>query len=372
MSGAPVEIRSRLPPVAEGPAGSRRWSRRGYGLLLIALGIALVVAVGAAISLGSVGVPLAQCWQIVAYHLFPGLDAPNDATQDQIVWAFRLPRTLLAVLVGACLGLVGTVLQAVVRNPLADPYLLGVSAGASLGAVIVIVLGSGAAAGLGLSGAAFAGALVATALVYLLAQRRGVITPARLVLSGVALAHLFQSAYSYLLLKAASGGTGAASGVFFWLLGSLAGARWEELLIPSVVLAVGGAALLTQARSLNSLLAGEESAVSLGLDVRRFRIQMLLLTSLLVGVMVAVSGAIAFVGLIVPHLVRLVVGSDHRRVLPVAALVGATFLVLVDLVARTADQPAELPLSIVTAVVGAPFFLWLLRRRGGSSEGVFG
>lgn len=331
-----------------------------------------MAAVGAAISLGSVSVPLVECWRIVAYHLLPGLEAPIDATQDQIVWEFRLPRTLLAVLVGGCLGVVGTVMQAVVRNPLADPYLLGVSAGAALGAVIVLVLGSSAAAGLGLSSAAFAGALVAMAMVYLLAQRKGRITPSRLVLAGVALAYLFQSVYSYLLLKAASGGTGAAAGVLFWLLGSLAGTRWEDLLIPSAVLAVGGVVLLVQARSLNSLLAGEESAVSLGLNVHRFRIQMLLLTSLLVGVMVAVSGAIAFVGLIVPHMVRLVVGSDHRRVLPAAALLGATFLVLVDLVARTADEPAELPLSIVTALVGVPFFIWLLRRRDRSGEGVFG
>jgi iron complex transport system permease protein len=276
----------------------------------------------------------------------------------------------LAVLVGAGLGLVGTVMQAVVRNPLADPYLLGVAAGAALGAVVVLVVGSAAVAGLGLSGAAFAGAVVATALLYVLAQRNGRITTPRLVLGGVALAYLFQSVYSFLLLKAASGGAGNASSILFWLMGSLAGTRHDDLLIPALVLGIGAALLLTQASSLNSLLVGEESATALGLDVNRFRIAMLLLTSLLVGVMVAVSGAIAFVGLIIPHMVRLVVGSDHRRVLPAAALLGATFLVLVDLVARTADEPAELPLSIVTAVVGVPFFVWLLRRRDRSDEGV--
>ncbi|MGH3611716.1 MAG: FecCD family ABC transporter permease [Pseudonocardia sp.] len=232
-----------------------------------------------------------------------------------------------------------------------------------------LLLGSAAVGGVSLSVAAFAGALLAMGLVYLMARRRGRIAPLRLALAGVALAYLFQALYSFLLIKTDPMAVRAAQ---FWLLGSLGSARWPDLGVPAAALLAGSVWLLLQARSPNSLLAGEETAVSLGLNVNRFRVRLLVLTSLLVGVMVAVSGAIAFVGLIIPHLCRLVVGADHRRLLPTAALTGAAFLVVVDLTARTVDQPSELPLTIVTAIFGVPFFLWLLRRRDRSREGVLG
>jgi iron complex transport system permease protein len=341
-------------------------ARDGFPLLILALCLALGTSALLAVGAGPVAIPPGVSGRILAHHLLPGLLDPTwETVQDRIIWTFRLPRTLLAMVVGAGLALIGTVLQAVVRNPLADPYLLGVSSGASLGAVLVLALGPAVVGGLSLSVAAFLGGLLATGLVYLLAQRGGRIAPSRLILAGVALAYLFQACYSFLLLTTQPE---AAQGVLFWLLGSLGGARWSDLTLPAMALLAGSAVLVLQARPLNSLLAGEETAVSLGLGVNRFRVQMLLITSLLVGVMVAVAGAIAFVGLIVPHLVRLVVGADHRRVLPAAMLAGAVFLVLVDLAARTLNQPAELPLSIVTALVGVPFFLWLLRRRERSRE----
>lgn len=341
-------------------------SGAAFPLLIVALSLALGASVLLAVGVGPVAIPPGVSGRIVLHHLAPGLlDQAWEPVQDRIVWTFRLPRTLLAVVVGAGLALVGTVLQAVVRNPLADPYLLGVSSGASLGAVLVLVLGPALVGGLSLSVAAFLGGLLATSLVYLLAQRGGRITPSRLILAGVALAYLFQACYSFLLLKTQPEAT---QGVLFWLLGSLGGARWSDLTFPALTVLAGSVILVLQARPLNSLLVGEETAVSLGLSVNRFRVQMLLITSLLVGVMVAISGAIAFVGLIVPHMVRLVVGADHRRVLPAAVLTGAVFMVLVDLAARTVNQPAELPLSIVTALVGVPFFLWLLRRRDRSRE----
>ncbi|MGH3753415.1 MAG: FecCD family ABC transporter permease [Pseudonocardiaceae bacterium] len=358
-TGAPA----RVPAPRRSPHRGPRWaSAARYTTLLVVLAAAVVLATLLAVSVGAVGVPLPDTWRIIAHHVAPGSVTPTFTTvQDRIVWDFRMPRALLAILVGAGLALVGAVLQAVVRNPLADPFLLGVSSGASLGAVLVLVLGSQAVGGLGLSAAAFLGSLAALGAVYLLAQRSGRITAARLLLSGVAMAYLFQALFSFVLQQAQTGQV--AQQVLFWLLGSLAGARWDVLPVPTIVLAAGLVVLLVQWRPLNALLAGEEIAASLGINVTRLRGGLFALTALLVGCLVAVSGAIAFVGLIVPHVARLLVGSDHRRVLPVTALAGAAFLLLADLAARTLAEPQELGLSIVTALAGVPFFLWLLRRR---------
>ncbi|WP_329430483.1 iron ABC transporter permease [Streptosporangium sp. NBC_01495] len=350
---------------ATGLVPKKRRASRRFLPLIAALTVAVVASTWLAVSIGAVHVALPQAWGIVADRLIPGALSNGMPTwtpvQEQIVWEFRLPRALLALLVGAGLAVVGAVLQALVRNPLADPFLLGVSSGASFGAVLVLVLGASALGGLSLSAAAFAGSLLALALVYALAQRSGRLTPSRLVLAGVALAYLFQAAYSFVLQLAQSGR--AAQQVLFWLMGSLGGARWHMLPLPAVVLAAGVAYLLLQHRPLNAIAAGEETAISLGVNVHRFRLTLFVLTSLLVGVMVATSGAIAFVGLIVPHAARLMVGADHRRVLPVTALLGAVFLQLVDIAARTVNAPQELALSIVTALFGVPCFLWLLRRR---------
>ncbi|TDB99525.1 iron ABC transporter permease [Nonomuraea longispora] len=356
------ETRQDLAPARSASAAGPH--RRGgrFAVLVAVLAAAVIASTWLAVSIGAVHVALPQAWGIVADRLAPGL-VPRTWTpvQAQIVWEFRLPRALLALLVGAGLAVVGAVLQALVRNPLADPFLLGISSGASFGAVLVLILGASTLGGLSLSGAAFAGSLLALGLVYALAQRSGRITPSRLVLAGVALAYLFQALYSFVLQQAQSGR--AAQQVLFWLMGSLGGARWHMLPLPTVVLVAGLVYLLLQHRRLNALTAGEESAISLGVNVQRLRITLFVLTSLLVGVLVATSGAIAFVGLIVPHAARLLVGADHRRVLPVTALLGAAFLQLVDVAARTVNAPQELALSIVTALIGVPFFLWLLRRR---------
>lgn len=353
-------------------AGRGRAARRGPGVraagtvpftaLLLALVVATALATLLAVSIGAVEVAPARVLAIVTDHLLPGsVERSFTAVEEQIVWEFRVPRALLALLVGAGLSVVGAVLQAVVRNPLADPFLLGVSSGGALGAVLFLVYGSAVVGGLGLSAAAFTGSLVALAVVYLLAQQGGRITPGRLLLSGVAMAYLFQSLFSYVLQQARTGQ--AAQRVLFWLLGSLAAARWGDLTVPFVVLSLGVGLLLIRWRPLNALVAGEETATSLGVNVTWLRAELFMVTSLLVGVLVAVTGAIAFVGLIVPHVARLLVGADHRRVLPVSAVLGACFLQVVDLAARTLQAPVELPLSIVTALVGVPFFLWLLRRR---------
>ncbi|MGH3917275.1 MAG: FecCD family ABC transporter permease [Pseudonocardiaceae bacterium] len=357
-TSAPTQVSTPRRSARRGP----RWAAARYTALLVVLAVALLLATLLAVSLGAVRVPLSDTWRVIAHHVLPGSVTPTFTTvEDRIVWDFRMPRALLAIFVGAGLAIVGAVLQAVVRNPLADPFLLGVSSGAALGAVVVIVLGSQVLGGLGLSAVAFLGSLVALGVVYLLAQRSGRITAARLLLSGVAVAYLFQALFSFVLQRAQSGQV--AQQVLFWLLGSLAGARWDVLPVPVTVVAVGLVVLLVQWRPLNALLAGEEIATSLGVNVTRLRGGLFVLTSLLVGCLVAVSGAIAFVGLIIPHVARLLVGTDHRRVLPVTALAGAAFLQLVDITARILDEPQELPVSIVTAIFGVPFFLWLLRRR---------
>lgn len=351
----PTTVESARPSQARGT--TLFWS------LQLGLVVALVLAILFAVGVGAVEIPLSITTQVIGSHLLPGWIAPvADPTQDQIIWVFRLPRVLLAVIVGAALAVSGTALQAMTRNPLSDPYIFGVSSGASVGAVLVITLGSTVMGGVSLSLAAFVGALLSMILVYVLAQQQGRATPMRLVLAGVALSYVLSAVTSYLVLRSATPGGGAAA-VLTWLAGSLGGAKWEQLGLPSAVVVLATFLLLAQSRPLNALLAGDETATGLGVNVERFRQQLFVITSLLVGVVVAVSGSIGFVGLMIPHLVRMVVGSDHRRVLPTVALGGGVYLVLVDLVGRTIMAPQELPVGIVTAALGGPFFLWLLRRR---------
>ncbi|MGV9853583.1 FecCD family ABC transporter permease [Streptomyces sp. NPDC003442] len=348
----------------DAPARTRRSVPAGPLALLLAAG--LLAALTAAVAWGSTSIPPGEVWSVVWRRLTG--HAPRPGTNDLIVWQLRLPRALLAALVGAGLGLVGTAMQALVRNPLADPYFLGVSNGASLGAVAAIVLGlgTGGALGLGLSGAAFAGALATFALVWAVARRGGGFAPLRLVLAGVAIGQFLSGFTSYLVLQA--GDEQQTHSVLFWLMGSLSGASWPLLAAPAVAVPAVLLLLQARARGLNALLMGDETAAGLGIDVVRLRRELFAVTSLLTGVLVAVSGAIAFVALMVPHVCRLVVGGDHRRLLPVSALFGALLLVVVDLVCRTAMETQELPVGVVTSLIGAPALLYLLDRRLGSGS----
>jgi iron complex transport system permease protein len=298
-------------------------------------------------------------WRVVLRHV-TRRPAGQNVVQDRIIWNFRAPRVVMALMVGCGLSVVGTALQALVRNPLADSYILGVNQGAALGAAMAIVLGSGAVGGLGVSGAAFVGAIVALVLVFVLGQRSGRSNPTRLILAGVAIGHLLSSATSYLQIHASPQ---ALASVVFWLLGSFSGAKWSQLGLPGIVLLATTAWLMLQRRGLNALLMGDESAAALGVNLNRFRVELLLVCALLSGTMVSIAGSIGFVGILIPHIARLLVGADHRRVLPTAALMGASYLVWVDLAARTLEKPAELPIGIFTALLGAPFFLWLMRRQ---------
>jgi iron complex transport system permease protein len=320
------------------------------GLVLLTMLVAACV--------GAVTVPPRDSWRVVTAHL-GGDRASLDPVLDQIVWEYRLPRVLLAAVCGAGLAVAGVLLQTLVNNPLADPLVLGLSYGASFGAVLVITAGAGVIGGISVSLGAFCGAMAAAAAVFLLGQRRGQLAPTRLVLAGVAVGYLLLSATSYVQLSA---DPNELRRVMFWLLGSVASATWSQLPTAAgiVVLVIG---LLTPlGRRLNALANGDEQATALGIDIPRLRIALLLAASLLTGVVIAVAGGVGFVGLMIPHLTRLTFGVDHRRLLPLATLVGAGYLVSVDLLSRTVDRPNELPLGILTAAFGAPFFLWLLRR----------
>ena len=338
-------------------------TQRRFWLLLIGLTALLLASVTMAVVIGPVPIPMTTVWQIIWSQIVQtmGGDWSGDWRQAQfnIVWLIRLPRVLLAIFVGAGLSTVGVAMQAVVRNPLADPYILGVSSGASVGAVAVLGLGWFAFAGTyAISMGAFLGSLLTFVIVFVLAQTNGRLSPGRLILSGVACAYVFSGVTSMITLT--SDNRELARSVLAWLLGSLAGTNWVDLTLPAAVLLCGSLYLLLQARSLNALLVGEESAATLGVNVNGFRRRLFLMMSLLTGVMVAVSGSIGFVGLMVPHMVRLIVGTDHRRVLPVSVLVGSIFLIWVDVVARTAFDPVELPVGVITSLLGGPFFIWLM------------
>lgn len=331
-----------------------------YRLLVLGLLGVLLVSCLTALAFGSASVPLAYVWGIVGEQL--GLRGGGDWTQGQsrIVWLIRAPRVVLGALVGAGLALVGTALQAVTRNPLADPHLLGVSSGAALGAVLVVLFLGDFAGVFSLPLAAFIGALGSMALVLAVANQQGRLSSERLLLAGVAVSFVLMALVNLLLY---TGDQHASNSVMFWMLGGLGLARWEMLWLPALCLLLGLLALLALARGLNALMSGEHTAVSLGFNVQAIRVQVFVCTALLTGVLVALSGAIGFVGLMLPHLARRLVGAEHRRLLPVSALLGGLFLVWVDVAARTLIAPQDLPIGIATAAIGGVFFIILLRRR---------
>ncbi|WP_157245113.1 FecCD family ABC transporter permease [Nonomuraea typhae] len=336
--------------------------RLPYTLVLAAFAAAVLAAGTAGIVAGSVGMPVAEVWGILLHRMRLPLAEPTwTAVRETIVMDVRLPRVLLCAIVGAGLSVCGMALQALVRNPLADPMLLGVSSGGTVGAVLVMVFNVTFLGAFSLPLAAFAGSFLALVLVYGLAGAGGRLTTVRLVLAGVATAEVLSALASFLIVT--SNDPHKADSALRWMLGGLAGTTWDLLWIPAAAVLLGTGVLLGVSRPLNLLLAGEEAAAALGLDVHRFRAAMFVLVALMIGTIVAVSGSIGFVGLMLPHVVRLLVGADHRRALPAAALLGAAFLIAADLAARSLIAPEEIPIGILTAVTGGPFFLWLMRRR---------
>ena len=328
--------------------------------VLVGLGAALVAVCLLSVAVGAFSIPIGD---IVGALVHRGR---GDRLAESVLWDIRLPRVALGVVVGSSLAAAGALMQGSFANPLAEPGVVGVSSGAALGAVVQIALGFTLAGTWSLAGFAFLGGLFTVALVYFSARSEGRTEVITLVLSGVAI-NAFGGALIGLLTYLAS--DAQLRSITFWSLGSLAQATWPKVGVVAPLALAGLVCAMTQARKLDLLALGERSARNLGVDVERLRIVTLAVVALLTAASVAVSGVILFVGLVVPHLVRMVAGPGHRLLLPASALAGATVLVAADLVARTLVAPAELPLGVLTALIGSPFFFVLLRRTRASQGG---
>ena len=315
----------------------------------------MVFSVALAVSVGEMAIPLRTALGALGNGLFD-FGFPTSAIQQGVIFDYRLSRALMAALCGGALAISGAILQALLRNPLAEPYILGVSAGASTGAVCVMILGLGGTI-LGLSGGAFVGSVAALALVALLAAGSGGASD-RVILAGVAGSQLFNAATSAIVTTMAS--AEQARGVMFWLLGSFSGVRWPDLWIATPVALFGFLVCMLHARALDAFAFGADAAQSLGVAVRRVRFILFATTVLLTATMVAIVGSIGFVGLVIPHAARFLVGPSHARLLPACLVIGAVFMILTDILSRILVPQQILPIGIVTALFGAPAFAAIL------------
>ncbi|MBS44846.1 MAG: heme ABC transporter permease [Nocardioides sp.] len=340
-------------------AGPRRRHRRAL-LLLVGLGVALLVGVVAAAGSGQSPVPFPEVVGSLLHRV--GIDlgpVPSTPSAEATLWSVRFPRVVMAVVVGAALAVAGAVMQGVFGNPLAEPSVVGVSAGAAVGAATAIVGGFTFAGSWSIAACAFVGGLVTTLAVYLLARADGRTEVVTLVLTGIAVNAVAGALLSLLMFL---GDTQAREQIVFWQLGSLNNTLWRYVVVAAPLTAVGTALALASARRLDLLALGERPARHLGVPVERLRLQLVVVVALLTAAAVAFCGIVAFVGLVVPHLVRMVVGPAHRLVLPACVLAGSLCLLLADTAARTLVAYADLPLGMLTSLVGGPFFFWLLRR----------
>lgn len=330
-----------------------------FGVLIALLVLTSAASMLITLCLGTVDIPMTDTFGVLRAH-FSGQELTREfmlSATNQIVWKLRLPRVLLGFAAGCSLALCGAVMQAIVQNPMAEPYILGISSGATLGATGAIFCGLGSL----LSFFSFGGAALACFAVLTLASTGGKATPTKLILSGMVINALF-TAFSNFIISVSGDSDGIMS-IKFWTMGSMTRASWDNILLPIVLAAAGTVFYCTQYRTLNTMLLGDEAAVTLGVDIAKYRVLYLLVLSALTGVMVSCCGTIGFTGLMIPHVARALVGNDHRRLIPVCALTGGIFLVWVDALARTLVENAELPVGIFTALLGAPFFVYILVRR---------
>ncbi|NGT89524.1 iron ABC transporter permease [Clostridium perfringens] len=329
-------------------------------VLLILLFISSIIL---GISFGAVDIPPYDVYRVFLYKVFGikigNLDEILNSTLFDIIWGVRMPRVLLGAFAGMALAMVGVIMQATIQNPLGDPYILGLSSGASLGATFSILIGfSGVLSSFGASLGAFLGALIASIFVYFLAKIGGRITPFKMILAGMVISSICSSLTS-LIIFLSKDNEGIRT-VNFWMMGSLAGAEWSNIVLPIAISVIPLIYFFTQYRNLNLMVLGDETSITLGLNIEKHRKIYMILSSLITGVIVSVCGTIGFVGIMIPHIVRLIFGTDHKTLLPFSALVGAIFLIWADVIARCAITNMELPIGIITSVIGAPFLLWLM------------
>lgn len=337
-------------------------------VLLILLFISSIIL---GISFGAVDIPPYDVYRVFLYKVFGikigNLDEILNSTLFDIIWGVRMPRVLLGAFAGMALAMVGVIMQATIQNPLGDPYILGLSSGASLGATFSILIGfSGVLSSFGAPLGAFLGALMASIFVYFLARIGGRITPFKMILAGMVISSICSSLTS-LIIFLSKDNEGIRT-VNFWMMGSLAGAEWSNIVLPIAISVIPLIYFFTQYRNLNLMVLGDETSITLGLNIEKHRKIYMILSSLITGVIVSVCGTIGFVGIMIPHIVRLIFGTDHKTLLPFSALVGAIFLIWADIIARCAITNMELPIVIITSVIGAPFLLWLMVKGTGEKE----
>lgn len=346
----------------------KKISNRGFYLVIILIFALIFISTCMSVSLGQVEIPISQSYAVLINKISNGkiLEISNIPENFiNIIWLIRFPRVLMAFFIGAGLAMSGAVMQSTVQNPLADPYLLGISSGASLGATFAILIGFGGMgilSNLGVSFGAFIGAFTASMLVLTLASVGGKMSSIKLVLSGMVINALCSS-FSSFIVYFANDAEGIKS-VTFWSMGSLASATWDKLPMVSIVVFISAIIFILQFRILNTMLLGDEAAITLGIDLSKFRKVYMLLSSLLTGILVANCGMIGFVGLIIPHIVRGFIGSDHKKLMPIAILFGGLFLIWADVISRTIIENSELPIGIITSMVGAPMFIYMLVKKG--------
>lgn len=346
-------------------------NKKGFLFWTIALSIVLVLTIIGAIAIGSTYIEPGVVYKVLLNKLSNGaIFEPTWNTMfENIIWEIRLPRVILGGICGAGLALCGVLMQCVTKNPIAEPYILGISSGASCGAVAVIVLGGISTLGISsITAGAFVGSILSGVLVFAIGTQMGKTTSTtRLVLSGMAISTIF-SALTNLLIYSAKN-SNQAKNALFWTIGSLGGAKWDVLLIPFIALVIVVIISFIMSKSLDVLLLGDDSAIILGINVKFVKSILIILATLLTSTLVAITGAIGFIGLVVPHVCRTIAGSDHKKLIVLSSLVGAIFLILSDVAARGLFPPIEIPIGIITSLVGGPFFLYLISKKNYSFGG---
>lgn len=338
--------------------------KRGYLFICLGLLIILIIALFWAMSIGTVRLPMISIYNAVIEQLLGNqpIEGVNRGPVHDIIWILRLPRLVLAAFVGMGLSVCGVIMQAVVKNPLADPYILGISSGASLGATTAILLGVGVAWGENFIGiTAFIGAFIMSLGVLFISNLGGRSNSVKLLLAGMALSAVC-GAFSSFIVYFANNKEGMQT-IAYWMMGSFAGAKWETLAVVGSLIILSVLFFWTQSRMLNLMLLGDESALTLGTDLHIYRQIYLLISALIVGFVVYSAGMVGFVGLVVPHVIRMLVGTDHKKLIPVAALTGAVFLVIADGLCRIIIPKTELPIGILISLIGAPCFVYLMIKK---------